>query len=143
MEANVPYEDDVTAPNDTHVFSFMVDQGKVKGAKDVSIFEKASHVKILQKFFADNAVSVTINYDRERESNMIEPMLAQTIPFVKTLSVLAIDSGSYAQMPIEQTTLENVKAWQKSVKDINWDNFGGSDGNSLTDAYCSNDSCAV
>lgn len=145
IKAGVPYEDDVTAPNDTHVFTFMVDQGKVKGQKDVSLFEKASHVKILQKFFADNSVSVTLTYDPQKEGRMVEDVIAQTIPFTKTLSVLPIlDEGAvYQQAPIEQTTLENYNNWKKGIKEIDWDAFGGSDGNSLTDAYCSNDSCVV
>lgn len=145
MNAGVPYEDDVTAPNDTHVFTFMVDQGKVKGQKDVSLFEKASHVKILQKFFADNSVSVTLSYDPIKEGHMVEDVIAQTIPFTKTLSVLPIlDEGAvYKQAPIEQTTLNNYKNWEKGITPIDWDNFGGSDGNALTDAYCSNDSCLV
>jgi ribonucleoside-triphosphate reductase len=143
IEAGVPVEDDVTAPNDTAVLTFGVDQGKVRGAKDISMFEKFSHVKILQKFFADNSVSVTVTYDPEREASSLEHGLAQTIPWVKTLSVLPLDNNAYPQMPEEQTTLENINKWKKQVKDIDWSKFSGSDGNALTDAYCSNDSCTV
>jgi ribonucleoside-diphosphate reductase alpha chain len=143
IEANIPVEDDVMAPNDTAVLTFAVDQGKVRGAKDISVFEKAAHVQMFQRFFADNSVSVTITYDPEREANSLEHMLAQTIPYTKTLSVLPIDNGSYPQMPIEQTTLENVNRWKRDVREVDWSKFIGSDGNSLTDAYCSNDSCAV
>jgi ribonucleoside-diphosphate reductase alpha chain len=143
IDAGVPVEDEVNAPNDTAVLTFAVDQGPVRGAKDISMFEKASHVQLLQRFFADNSVSVTITYDPERESSSLEHMLAQTIPSVKTLSVLPLDNNAYPQMPIEQTTLENVRKWQKQVGEIDWSRFIGSDGNSLTDAYCSNDSCLV
>lgn len=143
VNAGIPVEDDVTAPDDTAVLTFAVDQGKVRGAKDISVFEKASHVTMLQRFWADNSVSVTLTYDPDKEARMLEPMLAQTIPFTKTLSVLPLDQNSYPQMPIEQTTLENVREWQRNVRDIDWSKFTGSDGNSLTDAYCSNDSCLV
>jgi ribonucleoside-triphosphate reductase (thioredoxin) len=140
--AGVPLEPDLFSSG-TLVASFPVDEGKVKGQKDVSVWEKASHVKLLQKFWADNAVSVTLTYNKEKEGPQMENLLAQTLPFVKTLSALPIDEETYQQAPIEETTLEKVNEMKKQIRPIDWNTFGGSDGNALTDAYCSNDSCSI
>lgn len=141
-EAGIPWEQDVVSAG-TLVFEFPIDLGKVKGQKDASIWEKAQTVVLLQKFWADNMVSNTINFDPENEGHMVKDVLTHTIPFVKTMSFMpTYDFGSmYAQIPEEQITLEEVKRRQKEIKEINWDNFGGSDGEDSK--FCANDSCAI
>lgn len=141
-EAGIPYEDDVVSKG-TLVFEFPIDLGKVKGQKDASIWEKAQTVVLLQKFWADNMVSNTINFDPEKEGHMVKDVLTHTIPFVKTMSFMpTYDFGSmYAQVPEEQITLEEVKRRQREIKEIDWDKFSGSDGEDSK--FCANDSCAI
>lgn len=140
--AGVPNEPDV-ASKGTLVFEFPVDLGKVRGQKDVSVWAKAQTVVLLQKFWADNMVSNTINFDPQKEGHMIEDVLTHTIPFIKTMSFMPThDFGSmYAQIPEEQVTLEEVNRRKKEITEINWDAFGGSDGEDSK--FCNNDTCTI
>lgn len=141
-EAHVPNEPD-TYSDRTLVFEFPVDQGKVRGQKDVSVWAKAATVQMLQKFWADNMVSNTLTFDPVREGSQIEDLLTYTVPYTKTISLLPLlDEGSvYAQAPIEQITLEEVRRREKEIKDIDWSNFGGSDG--VDSKFCDSDGCVV
>ena len=142
QEAGVPYENDVVSEN-TFVFEFPVDLGKVKGQKDVSMWEKAQTVVLLQKFWADNMVSNTIDFDPYKEGEHLASLITHTLPFIKSMSLMpSYDySKTYAQIPEEQITLEEVNRRKKEIKPINWNSFGGSDGQDSK--FCSNDSCEV
>lgn len=142
QNAGVPNEPDIYSDN-TLVFEFPVDQGKVRGQKDVSVWAKAQTVVMLQKFWADNMVSNTLSFDPVREGNQIEDLVTFTAPFIKTISLLPLlDEGAvYEQSPIEQITLAEVQRRQKEIGGIDWSQFGGSDGQDSK--FCSNDSCEV
>lgn len=144
MDAGVPYEEDVyDKTKSTWVFEFPVDQGKVKGQKDVSVWEKAQTVIMLQKFWADNMVSNTLSFDPKREGPQIEGLLTFTTPFIKTISLMPLlDEGAvYEQSPIEQITLEEAKNRAEGIRMIDWSQFGGSDGEDSK--FCNNDTCEI
>lgn len=140
IEAGVPFEKDVYSDN-TLVFEFPVDQGKVKGQKDVSVWAKAQTVVMLQRWWADNMVSNTLSFDPEREGDQIEDLLTYVVPNIKSISLLPLlDEGSvYEQSPIEQITLEEVKRRKKEILEIDWDKFSGSDGEDSK--FCTSDNC--
>lgn len=142
IEAGIPYEQDVYSDN-TLVFEFPVDQGKVKGQKDVSVWAKAQTVVMLQRWWADNMVSNTLTFDPVREGDQIEDLLTFTVPNIKSISLLPLlDEGSvYEQSPIEQITLEEVNRRKKEIGEIDWSKFGGSDGSDSK--FCANDVCEI
>lgn len=142
QEAGVPYERDVMSDG-TLVFEFPVDLGKVKGQKDVSMWEKAQTVVLLQKFWADNMVSNTIDFDPYKEGEHLGSLITHTLPFIKSMSLMpSYDfSKTYAQLPEEQTTLEDINKRKKEIKNIDWSGFGGSDGHDSK--FCTNDSCTI
>lgn len=59
--ANIPYEKDVYSDN-TLVFEFPILQGPARPASDVSLWEQAMNVVLLQREWADNAVSNTLYF---------------------------------------------------------------------------------
>jgi hypothetical protein len=61
IDANVPHEPDVASKN-TEVFEFPVLQGPAKMSSEVSIWEQAMLLCMLQREWADNAVSNTLNF---------------------------------------------------------------------------------
>lgn len=61
IKANIPFEDSVYTPN-THVFEFPIKQGPARPATEVTIWEQAMNVVLLQREWADNAVSNTLYF---------------------------------------------------------------------------------
>lgn len=61
ITAGVPYEDSVYTPN-THVFEYPIVQGPACPATEVTIWEQAMNVVLLQREWADNAVSNTLYF---------------------------------------------------------------------------------
>jgi hypothetical protein len=61
IEAGVPYEDSVYTPN-THVFEYPIEQGPARPATQVTLWEQAMNLVLLQREWADNAVSNTLYF---------------------------------------------------------------------------------
>lgn len=61
MDANVPYEEDEYSDN-TWVFEFPILQGPAKAASDVTLWEQATNLALMQREWADNAVSNTLYF---------------------------------------------------------------------------------
>ncbi len=64
IDAGVPYEVDVVSAG-TLVFEFPIIQGPAKPATEVSIWEQASNLMVMQSEWSDNAVSNTLNFKPE------------------------------------------------------------------------------
>ena len=61
VEARIPYEKDFYSQN-TDVFEYPILQGPAKQAQDVSLWEQAMNVVLLQREWSDNAVSNTLYF---------------------------------------------------------------------------------
>lgn len=62
MDAGVPYEPDINDPNNTLVFEWPIEQGPAKPSSEVSVWEQAMNVVLLQREWSDNAVSNTLYF---------------------------------------------------------------------------------
>jgi ribonucleotide reductase alpha subunit len=120
IKAGVYWEEDVYDKN-TRVFSFPISYGDTRAATDVSIWEQASILKTVQRNYSDNSVSVTLYFDPKNESNCVANVIADTIPYVKSLSVLPhVAEGVYAQSPFVKSTDEEYQKLSKDIKEIDW-----------------------
>lgn len=61
VEAGIPYEADLVSAN-TDVFEYPILQGPAKPATEVSLWEQANTIVLLQREWADNAVSNTLYF---------------------------------------------------------------------------------
>lgn len=61
VKANIPYEADLHSAN-TDVFEYPILQGPAKPATEISLWEQAMNVVLLQREWADNAVSNTLYF---------------------------------------------------------------------------------
>lgn len=141
IEAGVPYEPAADSDN-TLVFEFPLaaGNGHTRPVGDVSIWEQASLVAMLQREWADNAVSNTLNFT-EAEASQIEHVAAAFAPVIKSISFLPTDTHGYAQAPYEKTTKAEYERRLKEIKPIDWSTFAGSDG--VDSKYCQNDTCEI
>lgn len=141
MRSGVPFEEDVVNPG-TYVFSFPVFHGTTRTASEVSMWEQATLLAMLQREWADNMVSCTIYFDPEREGPHIEKLLGQYAPIIKSMSMLPHEEqGEYAQMPYEGISEARYNEEVAKIQKIDWAKFNGSDGED--DRYCSGDRCEV
>lgn len=140
--ANIPHEKDVYSDN-TMVFEFPLryGRGKTRSIKNVSIYEQAAIVAMLQKAWVDNAVSNTLTV-QPKELDQIERVLALFAPQTKSLSLLPdIEEGAYAQMPLEKISKDEFERRAAEVKDIDWSALTGQDGEDQR--FCTNDACEI
>lgn len=63
IEAGLPYEPDVNQPDSTLVFEYPILQGPARPISEVSIWEQAANIVVLQRYWSDNAVSNTIYFE--------------------------------------------------------------------------------
>lgn len=144
IEAGVPCEKDVYSDN-TLVFSFPLESGggRTRAVSEVSIWEQASMVAMLQREWADNAVSNTLTF-RKAEAQEVERVLAAFAPVIKSISMLpdqAEAENAYAQPPYEAITKDEYIRMRDSLGAINWSSLTGVDG--IDETFCSNDSCEI
>jgi ribonucleoside-triphosphate reductase (thioredoxin) len=126
------------------VFECPIAQGQARPAFEVSAWEQFALLAMLQREWADNSVSCTVLFDVEKESHQISHMLSAFVPVIKSVSMLPhSDNGAYPQMPYEGITEEEYSLRLKSITDVNWASLRGSDGNQVSELYCSSDKCLL
>ncbi len=169
IEANIPFEESVYTPN-TLVFEYPIEQGPARPATEVPLWEQAFNLILLQREWADNAVSNTLyfkpkwvqctlekfemsshrrtdgdklfTYNSEHEEDILEEVLANLAPLVKSISVLPHSpTGIFPQMPEEGITYDEYVRRLESIRLIDWSKFRDSDGQD--ELYCSGDKCDV
>lgn len=140
-------EDD-SYSKDTSVIEFPIYAGEnIPSESDLTIWEQLEFAALTQKYWSDNAVSVTIkvnpNKTRKEEVGRALQMYEHKL---KTVSFLPeVDGGAYTQMPYETITKEQYDA---IVKNINFDGLNNlaqamTPGNKLYDMYCDGNSCSL
>lgn len=77
----------------------------VRTETEVSVFEKAGLAEMAQRWWADNAVSLTVSF-HEHEADQLPVLLRMFEGRLKAISFLKIDGGQYEQMPYEAIDLD-------------------------------------
>jgi ribonucleoside-diphosphate reductase alpha chain len=141
--ARVPSEPDAVSSGTT-VFEFPLryGRGRTRSVKHVSVYEQAAIVAMLQRCWADNAVSNTLTV-QPNELGQIERVLSLFAPQVKSMSMLPDRGDVYEQMPVERITREEFETRSSRIQRIDWTGLAGSDGDATTEAYCVGDYCEV
>jgi len=140
VEAGIPHEDDTYSDN-TLVFSFAIDHGDVRPCEQVSPWEQFSVVAMLQRCYADNCVSATIYFDKEKDAPDVEKMLAMYIPILKSVSMLPHSGHGYAQAPYEPIDEEKYIALKDSYTLPKFDKVSGNV--PIGSKFCSGDTCEL
>jgi ribonucleoside-diphosphate reductase alpha chain len=141
-QAGVPFEQDVDSDN-TEVFEFPLryGNGKTRSVHSVSIYEQAAVVAMLQKAWADNAVSNTLTV-QPHELDQVERVLALFAPQVKSMSLLPDKpAGTHPQMPLEKITKHEFTERSKVIQNPDWSALTGQDG--VDSRFCTNDFCEI
>jgi hypothetical protein len=116
MEAGVPFEEDIyDKSGHTWVFAFPT---KAPHAKIVSetetIRDQFERQKLVQQWWADNAVSATLNFNAETEREELAECLKEFVPHLKSTSCLPRAHG-YSQPPYEAINREQFETLYAQV----------------------------
>lgn len=116
IEARVPYEDDVyDSSGHTYVFSFPMKAPHARVSKTTeTLREQFERQRDVQQWWADNAVSATLNFDAEGERAELAACLKEFVPQLKSTSCLPKAHG-YAQAPYEAVDGDTFAAMYSAI----------------------------
>jgi adenosylcobalamin-dependent ribonucleoside-triphosphate reductase len=142
--AGYKIEKDLVSAN-TQVVYFPVHSGHPRSEKDVSMFEKIGLAATAQKYWSDNGVSVTLSFDKEKETKFIAPALHMYEGQLKAVSFLPMGNKTYPQQPYTQITKDEYNEYVGKIAKINWDAiYNGIDNlEAQGEMYCTTDSCEI
>lgn len=139
MDAGVPHEPCVNQPEFTTIFYYPIYNGEVREISEVSLWEQASNLILLQREWADNSVSNTL-YFAEHEHEQIEHVLSSSVPVTKSMSLNAHSRETHPQMPETKITRGEYQARLAEIKEIDWSAYAR-DG--AGERYCDSGSCDI
>ena len=137
-------EADLVSQNTTVVY-FPVHSGHARSEKDVTLFEKIGLAATTQKYWSDNGVSVTLSFDKDKETAHVAPALHMYEGQLKAVSFLPMGNKTYPQQPYTQITKDEYNSYVGQIKKINWSAiYDGVDNlEALGEAYCTTDTCEI
>jgi len=108
--------------------------------EDWTTWKQLDVVKMAQKHWADQSVSVTVYYRRE-DIPALKTWLAENLQYLKTISFLCHSEHGFKQAPKETISREQYEKLSSKIKPINDDNVGdGELGDSLE---CAGGACPI
>jgi adenosylcobalamin-dependent ribonucleoside-triphosphate reductase len=130
-----------TYADDTSCISFPIREKDFdKCKKDVSIWEQFANAADLQKYWADNQVSITITF-REREARDIKSCLEIYETKLKSVSLLPLldDAHGYKQAPYIEIDKKKYDSMISKLKPIDL----SASRHEVTEKFCDGDSCVL
>jgi len=107
-----------------------------KGKNDVTIWEQFANAAALQRWWADNQVSITVSFRKEEEGD-IKTCLEVYEDQLKSVSLLPLKDHGYRQAPYIPITAKEYEEMQSRISPMN---LGGSK-HEVTEVFCDGDSC--
>ena len=148
MENGFPYEDDITKPDSTIVFSFPMKSpdGSVL-VDDVSAINQLEHWLLYQRYWCEHKPSITV-YVKEDEWPAVGAWVYEHFDEVSGISFLPKSDHIYKQAPYQEITEKEYQLMLESMPDnVDWSKLGEFETTDLTSGSktyaCSGDSCEV
>lgn len=142
QRAGYRVEPSVTDPGHTMVIYFPMIRETSRGEHDVSLLEKLNLAILTQKFWSDNAVSVTLSY-HESERDQIGPVLKLARGNLKSVSFLPLAEGTYEQMPYTATTCEAIEADTMTHFPMDLEYLYRNGQDAIGEKFCTTDTCEL
>jgi adenosylcobalamin-dependent ribonucleoside-triphosphate reductase len=108
--------------------------------EDWTTWKQLDVLKMAQKHWADQAVSVTVYYRRE-ELPELKKWLADNLQYLKTISFLCHSEHGFKQAPKETITQEQYEKLSAKIRPVNVDGVGS--GSDLDGTECQGGVCPV
>jgi hypothetical protein len=132
--------------NTTTVVEIPVHAGKgIRSTNNVSMWEKLSLAAFLQRYWADNSVSVTIDFDQDTEGYQIADALNYFQYWLKSVSFLPRKKPQgldvYKQMPYEAITKEVYDETILKLKKLDFSKINNKI--ETQDKFCDGETCTI
>jgi ribonucleoside-triphosphate reductase len=114
---------------------------KVKSDLQVSMWEKLALTAFMQRYWADNSVSVTITFNPDTEGRDISNALNYYQYHLKAVSFLPIKKDVYQQMPYESITKEQYDELISKLKKIDFSKVD--EQHDSEDKFCDGEACLL
>jgi hypothetical protein len=139
--AGYPHEPSAVLPALETCFEFPIaaPEGS-RTSKKQTLWEQISVAVMMQREWADNACSITGEFDPETEGPDVPRVIARNIPLLKSFSALPRSAGAYKQMPYEEIGREQYLARKAALRPLDWSGFHG-DGED--EKFCTGGMCAA
>lgn len=143
-DAGYLVEPSISDPETTVVITMPVEGPDIRPEREVSIWEKTALAAHTQRWWSDNAVSVTVTFSAE-EAKEIPAVLRAFDGQLKSVSFLPMEEGIYPQAPYQRVTREVWETLRKDIKPIDWDALyeDGALPEAEGELFCSSDVCEV
>ncbi len=108
--------------------------------EDWNTWKQLDVLKMAQKHWADQSVSVTVYYQKE-DIPQLKEWLAQNLPFVKSISFLCHNAHGFKQAPKEAITREQYEKLSSRITPIQLEDIG--EGSMLDGMECEGGVCPI
>ena len=112
----------------------------VKGKKEATMWEQLLNVADYQKFWSDNAVSVTVTFKKE-ETRDIANALSIFDSKLKGVSMLPLKDHGYKHPPYEEITADQYEEMASKLKQPDYSSL--TSGEAVGEKYCDSDKCMI
>jgi len=118
---------------------------KIRTCSEVSVWEKMELTALIQEFWADNQVSVTVDFDVKTEGNQLKPILDYFQYRLKSVSFLPrSEKYPFPQMPYEEISTDSYERMMQNIKPLAFANVSKNKAEEIeTDNYCDGDKCVL
>jgi len=137
-DSGMSYEVDIYDEK-TLVFEFPIKYDNPRSVQDVSVWEQMMILASLQREWADNMVSNTIEFDSSYKAKTIANILKEFLPMIKSVTMLPKSNHFYPQMPFTGITEEEYKKRIRSMPTLDWSKYTGLQ--ATGERFCSSMSC--
>lgn len=124
----------------TKVVYFPVHSPGQRPIEEISMWEQLELTALMQAYWADNAVSVTIDFDKEKEGKLIGLALEMYRHRLKSVSFLPRTDHGYQQAPKTVITEAEYHAYKSQLKPLDFSRLQTHDSE---DKFCNNGVCEV
>lgn len=141
IAANYRVEESLYGDN-TYVVYFAVEEKNFeRSKKEVTIWEQVCNAVLLQKYWSDNQVSITVTFDNEKEGKDIPKILEVFGDQLKAITFLPINTNTYPQAPYQEITKTEFDDYVSKLKPLILTRL--EDINKIQEKFCDGESCVI
>jgi len=120
IDKGFPHEMDVTAPEQTVIFSFPIRAPEDSILRDDrSAVEQLKHWLMVQSYWCEHKPSITVTV-REHEWPEVGAWVWNNFESMSGVSFLPHSDHSYKQAPYEEVDMETLEILEENMPDVDW-----------------------